>query len=368
MQLTLIVPPWSIERTDDRLALVGEFRFDEASAIWRRLQELAPDSARALDLDLSGATTIDGSVMALVVEYRASLIARGIRCEIIGGSEELRKMIRLYRGDRPVPRTLPRPRLDVISRVGVGAQRLGRRGQALVSFAGDLAASVRRPMNVKSLPVLLARAGADGVPIVLVLNFLLGFVMAYQSAEPLELYGADVYVADVVSISVTRELAPLITAAIMAGRSGAAYAAELGTMRVSEEIDALCTLGFSPMSYLVMPRIVALAVVAPMLTLLGDVVGVLGGITVGSTSLGVTPSAFIAEMRTALVLSDVWTGLIKSFFFGIAIAFIGCQQGLTTSGAASGVGRGTTATVVQCLFTIVIIDTVCTMIFRGAGV
>jgi phospholipid/cholesterol/gamma-HCH transport system permease protein len=363
------VPAWSIERTDDRLALVGEFRFDDVSAIWRRLRELAQSPARALDLDLSEATTIDSSVMALVVEFRASLIAQGIRCEILGGSEELRKMIRLYRGDQPVPRPLLRPRLDLISRVGVGAQRLGKRGHALISFAGELAGSLRRPLtlNLKSLPVLLSRAGADGVPIVLVLNFLIGFVMAYQSAEPLEMYGADVYVADIVSISVTRELAPLITAAIMAGRSGAAYAAELGTMRVSEEIDALRTLGFSPMSYLVVPRIIALATVAPMLTLLGDVVGVLGGITVGKTSLGVTPSAFIAEMRTALVLSDVWTGLVKSFFFGIAIAFIGCQQGLTTTGAASGVGRGTTATVVQCLFMIVIIDTVFTMIFRGLG-
>lgn len=307
--------------------------------------------------------------MALVVDFRGSLIAQGIRCEIIGGSPRVREVVHLFGGDQRVEVPAHPARPGPITRLGAGTARLLRRAHSLIGFAGELVASWRRPLriNVRALPGLISRAGADGVPIVLVLNFLVGFVMAFQSTAQLKNYGANIYVADIVGISVTRELAPLMTAIIMAGRSGAAFAAELGTMRVSEEIDALRTLGFSPMPYLVLPRIVALAFVAPILTLVGDVVGVVGGIVVADTSLGITPAGFMAELRNVLTAPDVWTGLIKSIVFGAAIAFIGCQQGLTASGAASGVGRSTTSTVVLCLFSIVIIDTLFTVVFRGVG-
>ena len=241
-------------------------------------------------------------------------------------------------------------------------------------FTGDLviasgaALRHRRAVNWRSLPVLLERAGADGLPIVVLLNFLIGFVGAFQSMIPLRQFGANIYVADIIGISVTRELSPLITAFIISGRSGAAFAAELGTMRVSEEIDALRTMGIEPHAYLVIPRVLALALVAPVLTLLGDVAGVLGGLAVGVQSLGITSAGFIAELRTIVVASDVWTGLVKSVAFAIAIALIGCRQGLSARGAAAGVGRGTTATVVACLFTIVLLDTLATMLFREFGI
>src|SRR5262249_30187213 len=147
------------------------------------------------------------------------------------------------------------------------------------------------------------------------------------------------------------------------GRSGAAYAAELGTMRVSEEIDALRTMGFAPVQYLVLPRVFALALVAPMLTMIADVVGVAGGLVVGVADLGVTPTAYVVELRTIVNAWDVVTGLIKGTAFGIAIALIGCQQGLATRGSASAVGRSTTRTVVSSLFTIVIIDALLTVLF-----
>ncbi|HEU4616341.1 MAG TPA: MlaE family lipid ABC transporter permease subunit [Kofleriaceae bacterium] len=360
---------WQIERDEDRIAFVGELHISDTPAIWRRLREVAAPPADSLTFDLAGATTIDGAAMALIVDRRAQLITQGIRCEIVGGNTEVRELVGLFHGDRAVTRRLTRARPGTLATLGASTEQALKRGYSLIGFAGELVASLRRPRtaNVRSLPALITRAGADGVPIVLVLNFLVGFVMAFQSTQQLKLYGANVYVADIVGISITRELAPLMTAIIMAGRSGAAYAAELGTMRVSEEIDALRTLGFAPMSYLVLPRIAALAIAAPVLTLLGDVVGIGGGIYVGARSLDVTPAGFLAELRTVLVPSDVWTGVVKSVAFGIAIAFIGCQQGLTASGAASGVGRSTTSTVVQCLFTIVVVDTLFTVLFRGIG-
>ena len=139
-------------------------------------------------------------------------------------------------------------------------------------------------------------------------------------------------------------------------------------MRVSDEIDALRTMGFAPHPYLVLPRVIALALVSPFLALLGDVAGVFGGFAVGIFSLDLTSTGFLTELRQMVVLPDVWTGLAKSFAFGITIALVGCQQGLATRGAAAGVGRGTTATVVTCLFSIVVLDTLFTMLFRGFGV
>ncbi len=308
--------------------------------------------------------------MRLLVELRRDLAAAGVACEIVGASERVLPLVRLYRGDEPPEPRATRPRTGVLERVGHAAQSALLQMQRAVAFVGEMTAAtfgaMRRPgtANVRSVFVLAERAGIDGVPIVLLLNFLVGFVMGYQSAYQLRIYGANIYVADVVGISVARELGPLITAVIMSGRSGASFAAEIGTMRVSEELDALRTLGFSPARWLVLPRVVALALVAPVLTLLGDIVGVAGGAVVGLTSLGISVNAYVAELQTAVFAKDVWTGLVKSVAFGIAIALIGCQQGFATTGGAAGVGRRTTSTVVLCFFTIVILDTLLTVYFR----
>jgi phospholipid/cholesterol/gamma-HCH transport system permease protein len=305
---------------------------------------------------------------------RARLLARGVRCHITAGSERLRALVHLYRGDEsPRPPEI-RSRERGLARLGSAIDRALGQAREMIAFAGELIAAIaavlRRPdrLSWREIPGLIVRAGTDGIPIVLVLNFLVGFVMAYQAARQLALFGANIYAADLVGLSVPRELAPLMTAIIIVGRSGAAYAAELGTMRVSDEIDALRTMGFAPVPYLVVPRVLALVVVAPVLTLLGDVVGVVGGIVVGHASLNITPAGFLAELRTAVEASDVWTGLCKSVAFGAAIGLIGCQHGLATRGAASGVGRGTTSTVVTSLFAIVVIDTVFTIVFRRLGV
>ncbi len=345
----------------------------DGAAIWRELRAACEKPGPRLDLDLADAAIVDGAVMAMLVEIRAQLVARDVRSELVGAGERLRRIVHLYGGDVAAEPLHEHPREHPIARVGAATQTVIARGKKLVDFAGELLAAIgtvlRRPATLswRSLPSLVAQTGTDGLPIVTMLNFLVGFVIAFQSAEELRIFGANVYVADLVGVSMTRELGPLMTAIIVAGRSGAAFAAELGTMRVSEEIDALRTLGFRPLPYLVLPRVLALAIVAPVLTLVGDVVGVVGGAAVAARSLGITPNGYLAELRTIVVSADVWTGLVKSFAFGLAIALIGCRQGLQTRGAAAAVGRSTTATVVHCLFAIVVIDTLFTMLFRELG-
>lgn len=368
------VNAWQIARRDGRLDIAGELRIVDAARIWQTLRASSAHPGSVLDLDLSGVTAIDGAVASLLVEHRARLVARGIRSEIIGSSERIASIIHLYHGDEPPVPAAAVPREGAIARLGaVVEQRLQSPVQA-VAFTGELVgalgAMVRSPASVplRDLPALVARAGTDGIPIVMLLNFLIGFVMAFQSTAWLKIYGANIYVADIVGVSVTRELAPLITAVIVIGRSGAAYAAELGTMRVSEEIDALSTMGFAPVPYLVLPRVVALALVAPMLTLIADVVGVTGGLAVAIADLDVSPTAYVVELRTLVGGWEVATGLIKGTAFGIAIALIGCQQGLATQRSASAVGRSTTRTVVSCLFATVVIDALLTVLFVELGI
>ena len=363
----------SIQRQDDRLRLTGELRMADAAGLWREMRDAAAHAeGPVLDIDLGGVTSVDGAVMSLLVDLRDDLARRGVHCELVGAPEHVQPLVHLYHGDE-APTTREEPtREGFVARLGDASARAGESLRRALVFVGEITESVlgifrrRSTMNWKAIPGLVVRAGTDGIPIVVLLNFLVGFVMGFQSARQLKLYGANIFVADVVGISVTRELAPLMTAIIMSGRSGASYAAELGTMRVSEEIDALRTMGFAPTPYLILPRVIALALVAPILTLIGDIVGVAGGIGVAS-SLGVSPRGYLAELRTTVLPSDVWTGLAKSIAFGMVIAFIGCQQGFATRGAAAGVGRSTTTTVVSCLFAVVVIDTLFTVFFRMFG-
>jgi len=211
-------------------------------------------------------------------------------------------------------------------------------------------------------------AGANAVPIVVLINFLVGFVMAFQSAKQLKMFGANIYVADLVGISLTRELAPLMTAIIVCGRSGAAFAAELGSMKVGEEMDALRTLGLTPFGWLVVPRVVALVLVTPLLTLIADFVGIAGGLVVAIVDLDLTAQGYLIETLTAVHGWDVATGLMKSLVFSITVALVACQQGFAATGGAESVGRRTTSSVVTSLFALVLIDALFTVIFRGFNV
>ena len=265
-------------------------------------------------------------------------------------------------------------RLGIFSEVGQATAQVLRSGGDIVTFVGDVSAAavgaIRAPRSVQWQDVgrLMERAGADGIPIVLLINFLIGIIMALQSAPTLSRFGANIFVADLVGLSLTRELAPLMTAIIVAGRSGAAYAAELGTMKVSEEIDALRTLGIDPQRYLVFPRAIALALVVPFLVLLADVVGILGGLIVATTTLDLTATAYFTELKLAIQPGDVIGGLAKSSVFAVMIAFVSCQRGLATSGGAAGVGASTTSAIVMILFNLVVLDALFTVLYQVIGV
>lgn len=200
------------------------------------------------------------------------------------------------------------------------------------------------------------RVGNQSLSLVALIAALIGIILALQSAYQLETLGATHLVANLVAVSVTRELAPLMTAILVAGRAGSAITAELGTMAVSEEIDALEVMGISPVDFLVLPRLLALLVALPCLTIFADLVGVLGGCLAAVAVLGLGAGAYLTDTGAALVLEDVWGGVVKAFVFGGIIGIVACQRGLGTRGGADAVGRSTTVTVVRSIVLIIAAD------------
>jgi phospholipid/cholesterol/gamma-HCH transport system permease protein len=322
-----------------------------------------------LDFDMSRVARIDGGTMALLVHLRNELKLRGVRSDFVGATGTVQDLVHLYHGDEnPVRRKRRRPE-STLEQIGTGTVAFFRSVREVLGFFGDMILAflglLREPRtgNWKEIPHLMERTGADAIPIVLLINFLVGFVMAFQGAVQLKQFGANIFVADLVGLSVVRELGPLMTAIIVCGRSGAAFAAELGSMKVAEEIDALRTMGFGPIRYLVLPRTVALMLVVPILTLIADLVAVSGGLVVGILSLDLTVSAYLGETQKALAVWDVFSGVLKSVVYALAIALISCQQGFAASGGAEGVGRRTTSSVVSILCCLILIDAGFTALF-----
>jgi phospholipid/cholesterol/gamma-HCH transport system permease protein len=206
-------------------------------------------------------------------------------------------------------------------------------------------------------------AGVNSIPIVSLISLFIGVVLGLQGAYQLEKFGASYYVSALVGVSMTRELGPLITAIIIAGRSGSAFAAEIGTMKVSEEIDALEVMGLNSVRYLVVPKYLALLIMMPCLTLLSDLAGIIGGGIFEIYQLDQTFAMFLTATRDALVMRDITTGLIKSLVFGLIITEVGCYEGFTVRGGAEGVGKSTTSSVVVSIFLIIFADVIFTAIF-----
>jgi len=371
-------PGYHVDRVDladggAALRFAGELRFRQCFASWQNVRRLARPPTRRMEFDLSGVDHLDGAATALLLDLRSELVAAGAAAEIVGAQGPVLAMLQLYGAHPPRPSAKEPPvRIGVFDQIG--REVLTTVGEArLLDFIGDVsiagAQALRRPstINWADVPHLMERAGADGLPIVAMINFLVGMVTAFQAAIQLKQVGANIFVADLVGLSMTRELAPLMTAIIVAGRSGAAFAAELGTMRVSEEIDALRTLGLDPYQFLVFPRVLALMLVLPLLTIMADLVGIAGGLLVAMLTLDLTPSAYLIEVQRVVGLWDVFSGCLKTMFFGLSIALIACQRGLATHGGAEGVGRSTTSAVVTSLFAIVVLDAIFTVLFNAAG-
>jgi phospholipid/cholesterol/gamma-HCH transport system permease protein len=255
----------------------------------------------------------------------------------------------------------PPPRGPAVEEIGRETAKIWRDIRSQVSFIGETSAALVHaaihPNSVRWRDVwqICERAGVDALPIVSLISFLLGMILAFQSAVPMKRFGAEIFVADLIGLAMLRELGPLMTAILLAGRSGAAFAAEIGTMRVNQEVDALETMGLNPVRFLVTPRIIAAVMMTPLLSIYSDLVGVLGG-ALTMQSFAIPFSTFLKEVDSAVNLTDFLAGFIKSFVFAILVAGIGCLRGLQTAAGASAVGESATRAVVSGIILLVVVD------------
>jgi phospholipid/cholesterol/gamma-HCH transport system permease protein len=231
---------------------------------------------------------------------------------------------------------------------------------AYLTFVGPFRGQRLRPQRAFHQAMAV---GVRAVPIVSLISFFVGLIMALQSAYELQRLGAVQFVAEAVAISIVRELGPLITAIIVIGRSGSAFAAEIGTMKVTEEVDALETMALRPVAFLVAPKFLAMLVMVPCLTVWADVMGIMGGCLFGVAGANFTVPSYLLATRDSLVLHDISTGLIKSALFSLVITAVGCQEGFATGAGAEEVGRSTTAAVVTSIFLVIMVDLVFTALF-----
>jgi phospholipid/cholesterol/gamma-HCH transport system permease protein len=329
---------------------------------------------RRLAFDTQGVTTWDSRLVAFAGQIIAAGTPRGLEVDRSGLPAGVQQLLALAavvpaRKD-PGPRGTPP---SFVVRVGLGGIAFARRAVAMLAFLGEAAllalTLLRGHVRVRRGDLLqfLQECGAQALPIVSLISFLVGVIMAYVGAIQLRQVGAQVYVADMVGIAMTRELGAMMTAIVLAGRTGAAFAAQLGTMQVNEEIDALTTFGMAPMEFLVLPRLLALACMMPLLTLYADLLGILGGAAVGLGLLKLGGMQYYLRTAAAVDLHDLAAGVMKGVVFGILVAIAGCLRGMQCGRSSAAVGRATTAAVVTGIVAIIVADAVLTVTFDLLG-
>lgn len=364
----------SSDRANLTFAISGRLDMNNTGRFWRQAQHVLQESHPIrLVVDASEVTYCDGAGIAFIIRLQQHQAGIEGELTIAGLREEFRRLLDIYgqittespSGRRPEP-------LSATEQVGRAGVEAWQDVKALLTFVGELAVTIvragRHPRRVRWADVWLTaeRAGVDAVPIIALIGVLLGLILAFQSAIPMRRFGAEIFVANFIGVAMLRELGPLMTAIILAGRSGSAFAAELGTMKVTEEIDALTTMGLEPVRFLVLPRVLAAVTVTPLLTVFANLFGLIGGAVV-MRSLGFPLVTYSNQILSSVTLEDLLGGLVKSLVYGIVVAGIGCLRGLQTTTGASAVGQSTTSAVVSGIVLIAIVDGIFAVVFYALG-
>ena len=335
----------------------------------KRIDALGDAGPGNVSIDASGVTALDTSGAWLLHRTVRSYEERGRKVAIEGLRPEFAALLRLV-ASRTVASGVAAPTLPGgLTQFGLRAWEGLHGAYGLLAFLGEaavaLARSIRDPRRIRWRAILynIQTAGFEALPITGLLVFLLGIVIAYQGAEQLRRVGANIYIADLVGLAMVRELSPLITAIIIAGRSGSAYTAQIGTMKVTDEIDALRTIGVGPMELLVLPKVLALAIALPLLTVYTDVMGVFGGMIMARAQLDVSFATFVERLGESVSLTSYLIGIGKAPVFAVIIALVGCFQGFQVGGSAESVGRRTTMSVVHSIFLVILTDALFSIAF-----
>lgn len=359
---------------DGVLRLAGVWKVHHLAGLERRLARFSWPGGPTLRVDAGAVEGMDTAGAWLLVRTLQALRGTGREATLCGLRPEFSGLVSLVSesAGADLPNEAPR-RTGRLERIGRGTWNSIFAGMSALSFLGESQVaffrSLAHPGRIRWRTFLfnLEAGGFQALPITGLLVFLMGVVIAYQAAVQLRQFGANVYIVDLVGISMLREISPLVTAIIVAGRSGSAYTAEIGTMVANEEVDAIRTLGISPIDLLVVPKTMALVVALPLLTVYADFMGVLGGMVMARSQLNVGYADFLNRFRDAIELKHYLIGVAKAPVFALIISLVGCYQGFRVSGGADAVGRHTTVSVVQSIFLVIVTDAFFSIVFNWAG-
>jgi len=369
----------TVERRGEglRLSASGAWRTETLGPVADSLQSLEIGGVTVATIDLSGLSGLDTNGAWLIERQLRRLRAAGAATECTGADARQAALLEAVAlaaiesyETSPVPGSLT----ATIERTGRATCEVLREGRDLLNFLGALSlalgGAILRPRRIRMRAVIaqMERTGLNALPIVGLLSFLIGVVLAYQGADQLSQFGAQIYTVNLVGIGVLREMGVLITAIIVAGRSGSAFTAQIGTMKVNQEVDALSTLGLSPMDVLVIPRVLGLLLVMPLLVFYANLMGILGGAVMATLALDISFAQFVRQFHAAVPVSAFFVGLVKAPLFAFVIGMVGCYEGLKVSGSAESVGRLTTRAVVESVFLVIVLDAFLSIFFSVIGV
>lgn len=355
-------------------AAAGDWLVATAGELDQRLRGIQLPSGKRVILDLKEIDRLDTAGAWLLLRTENAFKSRGNAVDIRNLRANFAPLFEQVRaGGMVAPARHPRPAHHTIAgflaRIGEASVGLGARAIYLLSFFGVICITAGRMLlhprrlRLTALVAQMEQTGVNAVPIIGLLSFLIGVVIAYQSADQLRRFGAQIYTVNLLGVGILRELGVLMAAIIIAGRSGSAFTAQLGTMRVNEEIDALRTIGLDPVEVLVIPRLFGLMLTLPMLALCADLFGLLGGCLMAWATLGITPPQFFRQLQYGLNSGTFWIGLIKAPFFAFIIALVGCYEGFQVARSAESVGRQTTLSVVESIFLVIVADAAFSIVF-----
>lgn len=373
-------PGWLEQKSETHgltLNLGGRWDLACAERHERALRDLAASPVRVVRVDLANVTGLDTAGAWLLHRLIRRLQERGIDAafgKLRPAHADLLQRLAKLEGHFPMEPPKRNAIGVIVGRVGDGMIAVTREAVESIGFLGlateQLVGLLVRPKRLRVSAVFthLEQAGLNAIPIVALLSFLIGVVIAFQGAIQLRQFGAEIFVVDLVAVSILRELAVLLTAIIVAGRSGSAFTAQIGSMKINEEIDAMQTLGLNPFRVLVLPRLIAMAIALPLLCFLADVMGLLGGGVMAMIELGISPAQYLERLNDAVKPWAFGVGLIKAPVFAGVIALTGCYMGLKVAGSAESVGKFTTRSVVHAIFMVIVIDAIFSVFFAYIGI
>jgi len=347
--------------------LTGAFGLKNLTAFASEIKkEISSQKFKNITVDFSQVSYLDSAAALAFVQIEKEAGSQNIICLLVNLNDESKGIFSVIHEDAlsQAPFKSDKGHDGFVRRVGQTSLYLARDFVNFVTFIGELLVALvytlRHPKTLRGKDVLfyVQRAGVDGLPIVALIGALMGLIMAFMSYLQFKQFGANIYVPALVSFAMIKELGPLMTAILVAGRSGSAFAAEIGTMMVNEEVDALNTMGFDPIRFLAVPKVLATIIVVPVLTVYADLSGILGGMIIGITSLDLTVNTYITQSIKTIQAFDVATSLIKAAVFAGLISAIGCQRGFQVRSGAQDVGKFTTSAVVAAIFLIVVADSI----------